>query len=115
MKLKSELKENVDYEVLTSGENETKIYVKALTGSYKDIILYYDNVSVSEVEDNPTLSFDYHIMNPLVMPENVDQEIFEQYIGDLLNQLIFDGLNEGSLQLNVGEPEQDYPTITLDE
>jgi hypothetical protein len=115
MNLKSDLKENVDYEVLTSGENETKIYVKMLLGQYKDIILYYDSVSVSEVEDNPTLSFDYHIMNPLVMPENVDQEIFEEYVGSLLNQLIFDGLNEGSLKLNVGEPEQNHPTITLDE
>jgi len=113
MNLKSELVEDVDYEVLTSGENETKIYVKMLLGPYKDIILYYDNVSVSEIEDNPTLSFDYHIMNPLIMPENVDQEIFEEYVGNLLNQLIFDGLNEGSLKINVGEPEQDDTTITL--
>jgi nicotinamide mononucleotide (NMN) deamidase PncC len=72
---------------------------------YKGIIFQYGKVSFTPDEENDKLhlKFEYDILdqNNKIFKE----EIFEKYIGDLLQQLIMQGVAENSLTYTGGTDE----------
>jgi len=108
-------KEDVDYELL-AGPEEKNIYLRIKSGEYKDMVLYYYDVSISEeAEDDVTLGFSYHIMSEQDKMNDTDEEAFGEYLGDLLSATIINGLTDGNLEINAGDAEQDDTTITFNQ
>jgi len=107
-------KRDVDYELL-EGPEEKYIYFKIMSGEYKDVILYYYDVGISEEveEDDVVLSFSYNIMSGHHIIEDTSK--FETYLGDLFSDALINGLTDGNLEIHAGDSEQDDITITLDE
>jgi hypothetical protein len=111
-------KENEDYEYVGITE-EPGWAIHLLTGDYEDVIIHYTNIKVQPVEeaeeDELTLSFEYNILNPTVVPANVKEYKMSQYFGDVLMSAISTGLKNGTAILDERESQQDYPTISFDE
>jgi hypothetical protein len=72
---------------------------------YSGIIFQYGKVEFEPDEENDTLrlKFEYDILDQ--NKKIFDEKIFEKYIGDLLTQLIMQGVAENSLTYTGGTDE----------
>ena len=92
-----------DYSIV---ENDNSAFqgVKLKTGTWKDVIVVYGQVSIKEDEslDMATLSFNYTVQDPADF--NVDElnqdESFKNYLGSILQYIITDSLENGG---HIGE------------
>lgn len=74
-----------DYELVPM-KDDNIFALKLLTGEFKDIVYSYNRCTVEDNEDHATLSFEYDIIENI--DNNYDVKQFEQYIGDILLNLI---------------------------
>lgn len=73
-----------------------RIFGLELTESpYQGIIFSYGGVSFKEGDDELTISFEYDIHRDINSP--YDKKEFEQYIGDLLQELIIYGIQKNDI------------------
>ena len=129
MKSKSEdqldsLKEDVDWRIV--GTSSVALNNKMVDwgiqilqeGRYKDIILVYGEMNLSEAEDGTgdgTLTFDFDVFHRAGKDDiQNDEPELQQLAGDLLVTAFTKALDEGKAVINGRDSEQDYPTITLD-
>tara|TARA_B100001939_G_C16715704_1_gene518996 strand:+ start:253 stop:615 length:363 start_codon:yes stop_codon:yes gene_type:complete len=94
--------------------------VKILRGQWKDVVVVYGAVSVKESPelDCATLSFNFNIQDPgeSTIDELEQDEAFKNYLGDLLQYIIKDGLkyaeeNNTSI-IGIGNDESTTDTDT---
>lgn len=85
-----------DY-TLVENPNSPLHGVKFLRGEYKDVIVVYGQVSIKEDEnlDMATLAFNFNIQDPaeFTVDELEKSEAFKNYLGDVLQFIIKDGLD----------------------
>jgi len=73
--------------------------VKFQKGEWKDVIMTYGTVGIKEEVDmdQATLSFNYTILDPAThtIDELNKDEVFKDYLGDVLRYIIMDSLEWG--------------------
>lgn len=68
--------------------------IKLLDEPFAGMIVAYGKISAdTSDEDNITLSFEYELIEA-ASKQFADMGPFEQYLGDLLQQIIFEGLQQ---------------------
>ena len=85
-----------DYELIPSEEDEQAWNVRLLTGPFNETVLRFGSISFNEIEEG-FMSFNFHIVySP---DENLTTEVVElqEYAGDLLQAIIRDGMESGSV------------------
>lgn len=122
MKLKSELKEFEDWRLV--GVNGASVSDKIVDwgiqllreDEYKDVILVFGEISFDPNEDDTAeMSFEYNVFyspNKDIV-EGTDE--LNEIAGDVMVAALEKSIEEGKAVFNEREPEQDNPTITLDE
>ncbi len=85
------------YEVIFTEEKDDTAHVRVLEGKFKDFVYKYGTVSVSEEEDTANLSYDYTLLEVpaeyTYEDEAAEQEEFENFIGDVLYDIIVNSDN----------------------
>ena len=85
-----------DY-TLVENENSPLHGVKFLRGEWKDVIVVYGQVSIKETPelDAATLAFNFNVQDPadFTVDELEKDEVFKNYLGDVLQYIISDSLN----------------------
>ena len=115
------IKEDRDYEYVGISDDPGWA-IRLLTGTYDQAIIHYTKIKLvpitnnkgENVEQETTLSFDYNVLNPTVLPEGELEPDLGSYLGDVLMVAIQTGLDNGTATIDDGQSQQDYPTITLD-
>lgn len=81
--------------------------VKFLKGDWKDVTVVYGQVSIKESEelDFATLSFNFQIMDPgdFTIDELESDEIFKNYLGDVLKYIISTSIETGEYRIGNNE------------
>ena len=69
-------------------------------GKYQGVVYEYGKVSVVENEEKTeaSLQFDFNVLDSNGLPKEMFGEDFYQVIGDVLQDIIREQLNEGQLQ-----------------
>jgi hypothetical protein len=97
--------ENKTYELIPGEEHEDAWHVRILEGDFIETVLQYGKVSVNEKEG--CMTFDFAVIsspNELATSENVDLQICA---GDILQECIKSGLEEGSIGLRERDKMKD--------
>jgi hypothetical protein len=123
MSLNSELKEFEDWRLVgvngaSVGEKIVDWGVQLLReDEYKDVILVFGEVSFSEEgeEDTAEMSFEYNVFYSPNKDIVSGTEELNKIAGDVMVAALEKSIEEGKAVFNEREPEQDHPTITLDE
>lgn len=110
---------NITSKDYTLVENEASGFadfygVKYLTGKWKNVIVVYGKVTVKEdiKNDEATMSFTYAIQDPADydIEELQKDEDFNNYIGEVLNYVMLDALeNKGAQIGNIESTTDAYP------
>lgn len=104
---------SADYSLVENEHAELSQFygVKYRSGKWKNVIVVYGKVSVKEdtVNDTAKMSFTYSIQDPAdfdleELREDVD---FNNYIGEVLQFIIMDGLDNKGAQIGNIEPTTD--------
>ena len=122
MKLKSELKEFEDWRLV--GVNGASVSDKIVDwgiqllreDEYKDVILVFGEISFESNEDDTAqMSFEYNVFHSpnKDIVEGTDE--LNEIAGDVMVAALEKSIEEGKAVFNEREPEQDNPTITLDQ
>lgn len=85
-----------DYELVPSDEDEQAWNVRVLTGDFIETVLRFGSISINE-NAKGVMTFNFHVVSspdPDLSTENVD---LQQYAGDLLEAIIRDGMETGSV------------------
>lgn len=107
---------NKDYSLVeqASGDLAEFYGVRIKTGKWKDVVVVYGKVGIKEdiTEDQATLSFTYNIQDPadLDFDELRKDEPFNNYLGDLLQHIIMDSLD--NKEARIGNNESTTNTYT---
>ena len=83
-----------DYK-LVENPNEDFYGVQLTSGNFKDVLIIYGAVSVKELDDGTAkLSFNYNLKDPADHDYDtlVKDEVFNNYLGDVLQHIISDSL-----------------------
>jgi hypothetical protein len=83
-----------DYELVPSDEDEQAWNVRLLTGPFNETVLRFGAISLNE---EGIMSFNFYIVSspdPNLTTEIVD---LQEYAGDLLQAIIRDGMETGSV------------------
>tara|TARA_R100001198_G_C5236033_1_gene213943 strand:- start:1803 stop:2180 length:378 start_codon:yes stop_codon:yes gene_type:complete len=95
--------------------------IQFLNPPYKNTVVAIGEISISDIDSDQDgahegmLSFNYELYNN---PNDITPEThpeFENYVGDVIVATFSQALEEGNAVINEREPEQNHPTITLDE
>jgi hypothetical protein len=123
MKLKSELKEFEDWRLV--GVNGASVNDKIVDwgiqllreDEYKDVILVFGEISFEPNEDTDTaeMSFEYEVFHSPNKDVVSGTDELNEIAGDVMIAALEKSIEEGKAVFNEREPEQDHPTITLDE
>ncbi len=85
-----------DYELIPHDEDEQAWAVRLLTGSYVETVIKFGAISFNRVEEG-VMTFNFTIVtspDPELTTEDVD---FQDYVGDVLQAVIRDGMETGSV------------------
>tara|TARA_Y200000002_G_scaffold377952_1_gene384419 strand:+ start:1994 stop:2290 length:297 start_codon:yes stop_codon:yes gene_type:complete len=85
-----------DYELIPSDEDEQAWNVRALTGKFNETILRFGSIAFNESKEG-VMTFNFHIVyspDDNITTENVE---LQEYAGDLLQAIIRDGIETGSV------------------
>jgi hypothetical protein len=96
---------NPRYVVLESNKNGLQP-IKLTEGAFEGIIYTYGKVGFDEDDTNDTvhLRFEYDILDSN-SKDLTDKASFEQYIGDILQELILEGIERNNLTYTGGVDE----------
>lgn len=89
------------YEVLEEQTQDGFYIIKLLEAPYKDATYSYGAVSFGEGDDEAVMSFEYDVYNKDNFSYNVNE--FETCIGDILVELIKNGIAENSIIYSGGD------------
>jgi hypothetical protein len=90
------LTEGIDY-VYTFPDNDPKsIYIKLLSGPYKDTVYKYGKVKFKEENEQVYLIFGYDVIESTVeKPKKLEKdEDFKNYIGNLLTEIMSSNIEQ---------------------
>lgn len=79
------------YEILSRTDKNGYYFIELTEGDFKGIIYSFGGVELVEEGDHARLKFDYEIEDKEDYP-NIDAKQFEQQIGDILVDMIEEGL-----------------------
>lgn len=83
-----------DYELVPSDEDDQAWNVRLLTGPFNETVLRFGAISLNE---EGVMSFNFHVVtspDPELTTEAVE---LQEYAGDLLQAIIRDGIETGSV------------------
>jgi len=110
----SMLEEGTDYRLLPYSENVWSVLF--LEGRYKDTIVLYGDVSITENPDNPDageLHFDIELIeNPMDL--DIEHEGFKQYAGDVLVSILSNAFETGEYEIGERESGNEGSTEPTD-
>ena len=82
--------------------------VELLEGKYKGLVYCYNDVSFSEDDESPVMTFEYDVLSPIdIDTENLTGEDYDEFktlIGDILVELIEESLNYHENRTSDTEP-----------
>jgi len=92
------MKENEDYELITHDGLAEAWAVRIMSGPYIETVFMFGAVSFNEVEDH--MSFNFEILET-PDPDHVTTDNIElqEYVGNILQDIILRGLKEGTTEL----------------
>ena len=85
-----------DYELIPDANDQDLWNVRVLTGTYNETVLKFGAISFNE-EGEGVMTFNFNLVyspDPDLTIENVD---LQEYAGDLLQAIIRDGIDTGSV------------------
>jgi hypothetical protein len=94
------------FKLLEPKDNETVYLVELTGGQFQGIIYEYGKVELQEIEDSDEvkLAFVYNIVDK-ADHETIDTDEFIRTIGDILSQLIEEGVKNNSIVYSGGVDE----------
>lgn len=95
-----------DYELIPAEEDEQAWAVRVLSGDYVESVLRFGTISMNRVEEG-VLTFDFTIISSPDPNLSTEDESLQEYAGDLLQAIIRDGIESGSIITKGDEDEQD--------
>ena len=95
-----------DYELIPAEEDEQAWAVRVLSGDYVESVLRFGTISMNRVEEG-VLTFDFAVISSPDPNLSTEDESLQEYAGDLLQAIIRDGIESGSIITKGDEDEQD--------
>ena len=95
-----------DYELIPAEEDEHAWAVRVLSGDYVETVLRFGTISMNRVEEG-VLTFDFTVISSPDPNLSTEDESLQEYAGDLLQAIIRDGIESGSIITKGDEDEQD--------
>ena len=95
-----------DYELIPAEEDEQAWAVRVLSGDYVESVLRFGTISMNSVEE-VVLTFDFTVISSPDPNLSTEDESLQEYAGDLLQAIIRDGIESGSIITKGDEDEQD--------
>ena len=95
-----------DYDLIPAEEDEQAWAVRVLSGDYVESVLRFGTISMNRVEEG-VLTFDFTVISSPDPNLSTEDENLQEYAGDLLQAIIRDGIESGSIITKGDEDEQD--------
>ena len=95
-----------DYELIPAEEDEQAWAVRVLSGDYVESVLRFGTISMNRVEEG-VLTIDFTVISSPDPNLSTEDESLQEYAGDLLQAIIRDGIESGSIITKGDEDEQD--------
>ena len=95
-----------DYELIPAEEDEQAWAVRVLSGDYVESVLRFGTISMNRVEEG-VLTFDFTVISSPDPNLSTEDKNLQEYAGDLLQAIIRDGIESGSIITKGDEDEQD--------
>jgi hypothetical protein len=93
-----------DYELIPAEDDEQAWAVRILSGDFVETVIRYGAISFNEIEEG-MMTFNFAVISspdPELTTENVE---LQNYVGDLLQAIIRDGIQSGSVMTKERESE----------
>ena len=93
-----------DYELIPAEDDEQAWAVRILSGDFVETVIRYGSISFNEAEEG-MMTFNFAVISspdPELTTENVE---LQDYAGDLLQAIIRDGIESGSVITKERESE----------
>ena len=93
-----------DYELIPDPSDEQAWNVRILTGPYVETVIKFGAIAFNELEEG-TISFNFHIVYSPDFDLTTDDVPFQEYAADVLQAIIRDGIESGSVITKEKEDE----------
>ena len=90
------LKENIDYQLVPAPDHDQDWAVRVLTGDYVETVLKYGAIGFNEEEEG-LMTFNFEVVESPDTDLTAADEDLQEYAGDLLQQIIKQAIEEGTL------------------
>lgn len=94
-----------DYELVPAADDDQAWAVRILTGNYVETVLRYGTISVQEENDEAILSFDFQVVQSPDPDLTANDADLQEYAGDLLQAIVRDGIESGSILTRENDDE----------
>ena len=86
-----------DYELIPASDDDQSWAVRILKGVYVETVVRFGTISVKEENDEGILSFEFTVISSPDPDLTSDDDDLQQHVGDLLQAIIRDGIESGSI------------------
>lgn len=90
------LEENKDYELIP--QEETEGWDVRLIDKYPETVIRFGNIRMDGRKGDPIIKYGFKLVSTPDPDLNKSDEIFQNYIGDILFAIMKRGIEEGTLQ-----------------
>ena len=91
------MKEHEDYELIALDNDEESWGVRITSGLFIETVIKFGTIRLNELQDNMSFNFEvYSSPDSTLTPENED---LQMYCTKLLESIIMDGIEEGTVEL----------------
>jgi len=98
------LTELKDYELIPNDEDEQAWAVRLLSGPYVETVIKFGAISFNRVKEG-VMTFNFTIISSPDSELTTDDVSFQDYVGDILQAVIRDGMETGSVMTRESENE----------
>ena len=91
-----------DYELIPHEEDEQAWAVRLLSGTYVETVIKFGAISFNRVEEG-VMTFNFTIVSSPDSELTTEDADFQNYVGDILQAVIRDGLETGSVMTRKSE------------
>jgi len=98
------LTELKDYELIPNDEDEQAWAVRLLSGPYVETVIKFGAISFNRVKEG-VMTFNFTIISSPDSELTTDDVSFQNYVGDILQAVIRDGMETGSVMTRESENE----------
>lgn len=102
-RMKMKKSEGKDYELIPSDAHSQAWHVRILEGNYPETVLEYGAISFNEVKD--CMTFNFHVVSSPDPDLTSEDEGLQIEAGDILQDIIRQGIEDGSLVTKEKEDE----------